>query len=638
MPHIDISLSSDNKRIELRSPWSPSLVDSCKSIPGANWSKNRVAWTYPLSMATLRSLREVFRYDLRVDDDLMAWAKSERKREKMLKAYASHHDAELLVVPAIAPRLAEAMSNRTYQRSAARFAAVAETGYLLADEPGLGKTATALAGIMEANLWRGDHLIVAPKTSLSATWLRQIKHWTDLDSVYVVPEGAAARRNTIDLFMEDRSETKILLVNPAMLRRLYGSFCRKCEIWEEDVKNTPHKIPKEHYIERGHSWHRTIKRQDWPEILDHEWSSVIVDESHELFTAYSPSNVTQSVQGLLDIKAKARFALTGTPLRGREKHIWGTLNWLGVNTGGYWNFITSYMETTKGFFGTEVYGLDPSRSVEFHRLVDRYVLRRTRAEVRPDLPIGQRVDVQVEMSPRHKKQYEEFRVMGESELEGGMLFGKGLLSELTRMKQLAYGVWKWDGEKQKLYPTDDSPKFEWLMQFLADRGVTGNSKTEWRPDGESAYKYVIVSQFTELLSKIKETLDDKGIRSLLIAGDVSGKRRTDAQEIFQSEDDKFRVMLIQTSTGGVSIDLDAWCDEMVILDETFVADDQVQVEGRINNRSGRISPRMWWYVRTADTVEQRIAESNYSQHVTEHNLLDKRRGVEIALHLMKGSK
>jgi hypothetical protein len=97
-------------------------------------------------------------------------------------------------------------------------------------------------------------------------------------------------------------------------------------------------------------------------------------------------------------------------------------------------------------------------------------------------------------------------------------------------------------------------------------------------------------------------------------------------------------MLIQTVTGGVSIDLDAWCDEMVILDETFVADDQVQLEGRINNRSGRVSPRMWYYVRVADTIQMKIAASNWSQHNLQHELLDGRRGVKKALHLIRGDR
>jgi len=49
-----------------------------------------------------------------------------------------------------------------------------------------------------------------------------------------------------------------------------------------------------------------------------------------------------------------------------------------------------------------------------------------------------------------------------------------------------------------------------------------------------------------------------------------------------------------------------------------------------------VSPRMWHYVRTAGTIAQKIAERNYEQHNMQHELLDKRRGVKAALHLLRG--
>lgn len=631
---MSVRLSLSKNRVELRAPWRPTMADECKTVPGARWAPSKNAWTYPLSMATLRALRSTFGKELKISPELNAWAKVERVRERRLKSYATVHDASLRLVPDLAPTLAVAMQERTYQRSAARFAAATNDGFLLADEPGLGKTASTLAGIIESGLIAGSHLVIAPKTSLESTWGRQIRMWIgELEpSVHVFPEGAQKRSAALSAFFADQSGVKFLVLNPAAVRRLYGRFCRKCEVWEEDVKAEKVALPVGHHIEDGHKWSRTVRSEAYREILDYPWTTVTLDESHELLASYSPSNVTQSVQGLLDISAEKKFALSGTPLRGQERHIWGSLDWLGANTGGYWSFVESYMEVRKGYFGTEVYGLDPSRSVEFHRLVDRYVLRRTRSEVRPELPIGQRNDVLVQMDASHSRQYEAFRKDGEAELASGMLFGKGLLSELTRLKQLSFGLW--EDRNGKLTPTLKSPKFEWLMQFLSDRGITG-TKAAWLPEPGEAYKYVVASQFKEILDMLHAELGRKGIPSLMVTGDVTGKKRTSAVEQFQSDDAAFRVMLLQTQTGGVSIDLDAWCDEMVILDETFVADDQVQLEGRINNRSGRVAPRTWWYLRTADTIEERIGEGNHSQHVTEHNLLDARRGVETALHLIR---
>ncbi|UVF61371.1 DNA helicase [Microbacterium phage Sparcetus] len=644
---MTINIKRKGNRVLLTYPqssWRASIAEECKSIVGWRWSDSQKAWTYPLSMDTLRQMRVVFGKELKPDDALIAWARDERRKERRAKSYATHHDASLAILPTVAPTLAEAMADRTYQRSAAKFSKTVKN-YLLADEPGLGKTATALAGIIESGVWKGSHLITCPKTAIFSTWVRQIEQWTDA-TVYGMPDGAVNRAKTWAAFQHDDSDTKFLVVNPAMLRRLYGHYCRKCDVWAEDVKAEKVQWGEKHFIERGHpvKGSRKLRKEDWPEIFDHEWTSITVDESHEMFAAYTPSNTTQATQGLLDLRGDAKLtALTGTPLRGQEKNIWGVLDWLGANTGGHWGFIDRYMEQSKGMFGVTVHGLDPAEANDFHKLIDRYVLRRTRAEVRPDLPLGQRVDVSIPLEGKHREQYQEFEEEGEASIMNGTLSGQGLLSELTRLKQLSYGLWEWrydtnSDAKNILTPSANSPVLEWLLQFLATRGITGKKTTSWMPEPGVAYKYVVASQFTEILDAIERDLNAKRIPTLKVTGAITGRRRTDAVAKFQSKDEEFRVMLIQTQTGGVSIDLDAWCDEMVILDETWIADDQVQLEGRINNRSGRVSPRMWHYVRVQETIQQKVAESNYAQHNLQHKLLDGRRGIDVALHLVRGDR
>lgn len=627
---IRISMKKD--RVILSAPYSPSLVEDCKSVTGATWSKINKAWSYPLSMNTLHSLRNVFGDELVVDSGLMAWAKERNRLEREARRLGRSADAPLRIVPSVAPGLAAAMSARTYQRSGARFAAVAGS-YLLADEPGLGKTATSLAGLIEAGSYDGSHLVVAPKAALSSVWGRQIYMWTPDANVTVIPEGRAKREAAIKEFWE-LDTPRFLVVNLAMVRRTYGHFCKKCEVWEEEVKSKKVTPPVEHYL-HDHKFKRMIWKEDWPEILNYNWTSVILDEAHEALSAYVPSNLTAQTQGLLDIKAKHKIALTGTPLRGLEKKIWGTLTWLGIKTGGYWGWIDEFFEVSNNGFGKIVHGLQPVMMSQFYKMLDSVVLRRTRTEVRPDLPLGMREDILLPMTGKQKAQYDEFALMGEVKLESGIVGGLGTLSELTRLKQMAYGVWHDPQHTGHLVPTGESTKLEWINQFLLERGVTGNVKTEWFPEKGEAYKYVISSQFTEVIESLQRDLTKAGIKTLKITGGVTGDKRTSAQKIFQSEDKEFRVMLLNTTAGGASIELDWWCDEMIIVDETFIADDQVQLENRINNRSGRIAPRTWWYLRSEGTIEEAIGATNYSQHVLQHELLDGRRGVKTALHLIR---
>lgn len=654
---MGISISRKGERVILRSPWQPELTDLCRSIPGARVSRPGGAWqcTYPLSMNVLRELRKLFGEALVVDPGLMDWAREARRKELRLKRLSRRSDARLRRLDAVAPKLAGAMGGRTYQRVGARF--VAEGGnVLIADEPGLGKTVTSLAGLVEAGLWSGDHLIVCPKSSIESVWARQIDLWFEgTVETTPMPEGAAKRQAALDRFFSASQEggPRFLIVNPDMLRRKYGQYCSKCKMWKEDVgkaevaKRTKvdgrwvvrkEKLlwPLGHQVE-GHNLKRTVRTESWPQILNHEWRSVIVDEAHNQFSTYRPKSIPQNTQGLLDIKTEKKVGLTGTPLRGHEANLWGLLDWFDINMGGYWTFIDTYFEKMEGYFGSSIGGLRDDKKQAFYSLLDSVVLRRTRMEVRSDLPQGRRIDITVPLEGKHAQQYEEFVLMGEVAIASGSISGNGLLSELTRLKQMAYG--RWDVREGKMVATDDSPKAQFVLEWLRERGVTGKKSSDWLPESGSAYKHVIASQLTGVLDGLERTLVKAGIDVLRIDGSVSGPNRKRINSSFQSDTGltQPRVLLIQTQTGGVSIELDAWCDEMIILDETFVADDQVQLEGRTENRSGRVAPRSWTYLRTEGTIEQHIAEGNWSQHNLQHKLLDGRRGVDVALHLLKGN-
>jgi SNF2 family DNA or RNA helicase len=119
----------------------------------------------------------------------------------------------------------------------------------------------------------------------------------------------------------------------------------------------------------------------------------------------------------------------------------------------------------------------------------------------------------------------------------------------------------------------------------------------------------------------------------MITGRVTGKKRASAVESFSSPDGP-RLLLINTTAGGTSLTLDAYCDEMFVLDETWIRDDQDQLEKRIDNRGQEARPRYAHYIRTVGTVEEGIALTNDEQWEMQSRILDRRRGVEVALSLL----
>jgi SNF2 family DNA or RNA helicase len=90
-----------------------------------------------------------------------------------------------------------------------------------------------------------------------------------------------------------------------------------------------------------------------------------------------------------------------------------------------------------------------------------------------------------------------------------------------------------------------------------------------------------------------------------------------------------RVLLLGTEAGGVSLTLDA-ADDVWITGETWVPDDQEQVEDRAHRTSRTDHQVTVTYIRTDGTIERDLAGDNEWKDETQKRVLDGRRGVEVA--------
>lgn len=620
-------------RITLRSPYSRETLARIKSIPGHSWSKVERAWSYPLSIQICQLLRKEFGNELEIGPALWKWAAEKNKVDTTLKDLSSAFDAELKLVPKIAPKMHDAMEARTYQRSGARFLADRRQA-LDIDDLGLGKTVTSLAAIMETGSWeRGDHLVISPSTSLVPTWANQIRRWTN--ATPYVAEGSADRRHKIIQEFFDAEGPKILLINPEMVRAIVEQWCNKCKLFEKELDREQDMYWEHH--DQAHKCVWKLHSCNYMEILDHEWDSIIADECKYLIPVrpHSMKRLPQQVEGLVRLKSKPnglRVPMTGTPFRGREWKIFGLLCWARPQDfKSFWQWIDIYFNTDKSF-GVEIKGLREDRKDLFYHDLNINCLRRTRQEVRSDLPVNNIIDIRVQMTPAQKKVYQKWIAEGSFSGEHELVEGIGTLSELTRARQFAWGLWDGGGKNGKLRPLmKDSPKGNWLMGALEERDMIERPTT----DG-SADKIIIASQFTEILNMLRDHLAVLGVPTLMITG--SKKKTEDGRlsaDVFSAPEGP-RILLLNTDAGGVSLTLDEYCDEMIILDEKFVDDDQQQLMGRIDNRGERLAPRNFYFIRTEETIETGIADSNMSQQKMQRALLDGRRGVEFLINLLKG--
>lgn len=629
MSSTDVFVEREGNRIVLRSEWFPGVAAMCKEVPGASWNKNQKRWSYPLTVASCRSLRRVFTDQLKIGGELSAWAREAIAQEESLRALGKLRDTELRVVPTTHPKMAEAMSRRTYQRVAARFIAEARK-VLIADEPAMGKSLECLAGIVEAGIWQGDHLITAPKSALETTWADEIHKWTGDAEAFFMPDGRTKRMQVIQDFMRSQAPARFLIVNPEMLQIKLENWCHQCQLWESAD------LPLDHHME-NHPLSIRIKKQDWPILHETIWNSVIVDESHKYLLGIrgsGPFKKTQVGEGYTALQLNTggvRIAATGSPLKGKAKNFWPTFHWLRPEQyGSFWQWAETYLEIGDNGFGKTIGDVPAWKEEDLYKSLDALMLRRTRRECQAELPPKDYQNHWVSMSEAQARQYRSMEEQGEALMGTEHVQAIGVLAEFTRLKQLAFGTWVMGADKTVEPAT--SPKLEWLLHALEERGVTGDPKVDF---GES--KYVVASQFTKIVDFIESELNQRGIATLKISGAVTSKRRSEVQRDFQSAGGA-RVLIINVQAGGVSITLDRYCDEMFIMDETWVRDEMIQLEGRIDNRNAeeRIAVRTYHYIRTKDTVEQDIAESGLSQDEVQSALLDTRRGVEFAKRLLSG--
>lgn len=611
-------------------------TEMSKAVPGGRWNKEDRYWHYPLTLASCRILRATYTDMLVVGPRLSAWARREINKAEYMEEFAKQKDSDLVRIPAVAPAIDAAMSSRTYQRVGARFLGY-NRNVLIADEPTLGKTIQYLGGLVEGDNERGVHLIIAPKSSLYTTWAEEVHKWTDWHAFWM-PDGRPKRERMLEMFLEDEHPSKFVIVNPEMLQTLINHYCKKCDKWEQtrdQKKKNPHGYwPIEHFTD-DHKTKPMIQKQDWPLLFDIEWNSICIDEAHLSLLGNRGAKKTQTAEGLTRLRMAERgmkIASTGTPLKGHAINFWATFNWLDpVGHSSKWAWAESFLEVTKGTFGSTIGDVRPDREQALYESLRSILLRRIKKEVQPDLPDDLYQDHWVTMPEKHAKQYNELVLAGETEIEGGALSTNGILAEYTRQKQFSFGCWVQAGGKMRP-DAANSPKLEVLLMLLAKRGVTGNPETDFRLEG-GGFKYMVASQFTTVVDFLCEELEARGIKTHRITGAITSQRRNEIVRDWQqnSASNVTRVLIVNTKAGGTSLTLDAMCDEQFILDETWTRDDQVQVEGRIKNRDveKRVATRTFHYIRTRSTIEEEIAESGLTQDEFQKTLLDRSRGMVI---------
>ena len=540
---------------------------------------------------------------------------------------------------------ATARALRSYQRAAVEFMRTRKS-VLLADQPGSGKTLQTIAAVIEAGV-TGDILVLAPSIAVQAAWPGELARWAPDDEVLRVTGGRAQREATLkQMKFESEAPRRWVLCNIEMAKVPYHK--------EELLQNGT--VVKAHY---EYKYPELFFYDDEKQKNKRLWDAIVVDESHRALVTNKSQHYkqTQTRCGLSKLslaEGGRRYALTGTPFRGKLENMWGTLNWLFPEAyKSYWNWVERWFDTSSDYFGgTSVTEIKPHLKTEFYESLAPFMLRRTKREIAPDLPpkvyagtVPDGVEYEpgeerglvghwLTMGPKQKRAYEQMVEEATANLDNGTLVANGVLAELTRLKQFStcYGnieiVEDVDGfEIPKFIPELPSNKYDWLLEFLEELGIVKGSEAT----GPEDQKVIVASQFTSVIELYAKALNRRGIKTLQITGKVKREDREKAVEVFQTDHGP-QVLLLNTIAGGVALTLDR-ADDLVVLDETFIPDDQEQVEDRIHRVSRNHNVTIH-YVRSLGTVEERIARITFGRDDLQKQLLDGERGVDFARQIM----
>lgn len=577
----------------------------------------------PLRLDNCRLLRAHYGKRLQVGPKLNEWARGALAQEAEQTALSGQMNTVLQRIPERYPGLYSAMASRPYQRVGARFIAEGRR-VLIADEMGLGKTLQALAGVAESGV-TGPYLVICPKTAIGSVWEPEIRRWLPDQLPIPLPEGRRKREEALRSFLNlpsEDAERAWIIMNPAMVRVKRLRICAKC------LSETPYE-KKTLKCKHSASQANTVKRWEYPQLSGVEWGGIIADESDQCLITRNVRNPSQTRFGMEQLIVKdhgLKIAQSATPTRAKPYLLWGTLNWLNKKQySGLWNWAETYFQIEQNYMGHRDIGkIRPDREEILHQSLSGIMLRRTLADVAPELPAkiytGPGLDdgtrgIFLPMEGHQLRAYKEMAKNASARIRDGNLNAVGALAEITRLKQLASSYGRY--EEGKFIPEAPSNKLEYLRELLTQLGY---------PDSPHG-KVVIVSQFTSLLTMVQKELG-MGDQITKITGSVTGDARRSAVEAFNSSHKNSpHVMLLNINAGGAAITLDS-ADDMVFLDEA-TPDLHLQAEGRINNRrpEQKIAPRRFHYLRSAGSIDLGIARANAESSRENSRILE---GLEYA--------
>ncbi|MYX27020.1 ATP-dependent helicase [Streptomyces sp. SID8381] len=407
-------------------------------------------------------------------------------------------------------------------------------GCCLADDMGLGKTITLIALHLHRQgdpATAGPTLVVCP-TSLMGNWQREIERFAPGTPVR---RFHGARRDLADL------------ADGGFVLTTYGTM-----------------------------------RLDAQRLADVTWGMVVADEAQHVKNPYSAT-----ARQLRTIGARARVALTGTPVENNLSELWAILDWATPGLlGRLGAFRARYAQAVES-------GRDPVAAERLARLVGPFLLRRRKSDpgIAPELPPKTETDHAVSLTAEQTGLYEALvrETLAEISGAGGMARRGLVVKLLTGLKQICNHPAQFLKEDRPRI-AGRSGKLELLDELLGTILAEGAG-------------VLVFTQYVRMARLIERHLAARGVPSQFLHGGTPVAEREAMVRRFQNGEAP--VFLLSLKAAGTGLNLTR-AEHVVHYDRWWNPAVEAQATDRAY-RIGQSRPVQVHRLIAEGTVEDRIA-------------------------------
>ena len=441
-------------------------------------------------------------------------------------------------------------------RHQARFVEEVKQGhrtFLLADEPGLGKTAQAL---LAANVSNSYPLLVVVPNVVKTNWAREVELWTPQRTATVVHGDG----NDVDAFSD------VVIVNYEVLDRHVGWLSR------------------------------------------FGFKGMVVDEAHFIknMTSQRSKHVLALSRSIRATSPRALFmALTGTPLINQIddfRAIWQFLGWIDDKKP-----LPTLMDKL------EDTGLTPADFGFFsearHAVIDMGIVRRKKVDVAADIPARRVADIPVELDDDLGRSIRE----AEAALTARLVERYRRRLALRKTEADEYDI---DFDRDRLIRLVAREELEDTKSSKTSENVftmvrrIGQAKATLAADytaqlARNVGKVVFFAKHIDVMDAAEAHFAKVGLKSVSIRGEQSAKSRQAAIDAFATDPD-VSVVVASLTAAGVGLNLQA-ASNVVLAELSWTSAEQTQAIDRVH-RIGQELPVTAWRIIAAQTIDARIAE------------------------------